>query len=71
MSLDPVANFHLRNGARVEQLHWLADTSPNGIQQSAGVMVNYLYIKDDVDSNNRRYLTESIVTASERVKALL
>src|ERR1700720_4415258 len=42
-ALDPVAHFHLSNGARVEQLDWLGDRSRKGLQQSAGIMVNYLY----------------------------
>src|SRR6266480_4544593 len=42
-ALDPVAHFHLSNGARVEQPDWLGDRSPKGLQQSAGLMVNYLY----------------------------
>src|SRR3954470_1418115 len=42
-ALDPVAHFHLSNGARVEQLDWLGDRSPKGLQQSTGIMVNYLY----------------------------
>ena len=41
--LDPVARFHLGNGARVERLNWAADPSPKGIKQSYGLMVNYLY----------------------------
>jgi len=42
-ALDPVAHFHLSNGARVERLNWQADLSPKGKRQSAGMMVNYLY----------------------------
>ena len=41
--LDPVARFHLGNGARVERLNWAGDPSPKGIKQSYGLMVNYLY----------------------------
>lgn len=43
LPLDPVARFHLGNGARVERLNWLADPSPKGLRQSYGLMVNYLY----------------------------
>ena len=42
-ALDPVAHFHLSNGARVERLNWLGDLSAKGLQQSAGIMINYLY----------------------------
>jgi malonyl-CoA decarboxylase len=41
-ALDPIARFHLRNGARLERINWLADLSPNGAKQSAGLMANYL-----------------------------
>ncbi len=41
--VDPVARFHLGNGARVERLNWMGDPSPKGLQQSLGLMVNYLY----------------------------
>ena len=41
--LDPVARFHLGNGARVERLNWAADPSPKGLKQSCAIMVNYLY----------------------------
>jgi malonyl-CoA decarboxylase len=41
--LDPVARFHLGNGARVERLNWAGDPSPKGLKQSYGLMVNYLY----------------------------
>src|SRR5690606_20162126 len=41
--LDPVARFHLGNGARLERLNWAADTSDKGLAQSCGLMVNYLY----------------------------
>jgi len=44
-----VAHFHLTNGARVERLDWLGDISPKGLQQSAGIMVNYLYRLDDIE----------------------
>ncbi|CAM4263512.1 Malonyl-CoA decarboxylase [Bordetella tumbae] len=49
--IDPVARFHLGNGARIERLNWAADTSAKGLGQSCGMMVNYLYDLDDLDSN--------------------
>lgn len=48
---DPVANFHLGNGARVEALRHLADLSPKGLAQSRGMMVNYLYELDELEKN--------------------
>ena len=50
--LDPVARFHLGNGARLEQLDWLADLSEQGLAQSHGLMVNYLYDLDDIEKNH-------------------
>ncbi len=49
--LDPVARFHLGNGARIERINWAADSSPKGIAQSCGIMVNYLYELDQLDDN--------------------
>ena len=69
-ALDPVANFHLSNGARVERLNWLADTSPKGMRQSAGVMVNYLYRLTDIETNHEAYAAEKTVTASSAVSGL-
>jgi malonyl-CoA decarboxylase len=49
--LDPVARFHLGNGARIERINWAADRSSKGLAQSAGLMVNYLYELDALDDN--------------------
>src|SRR5262249_61086573 len=49
--VDPVARFHLGNGARLEQLDWLADTPSRGLAQSHGLMVNYLYDLDHIEQN--------------------
>lgn len=67
---DPVAHFHLSNGARVERLRWLADTSRNGIAQSAGMMVNYLYRLDRIETNHERYSGEGRVAASSEIRSL-
>jgi malonyl-CoA decarboxylase len=48
---DPVARFHLGNGARVERLNWAGDPSPKGIKQSFGLMVNYLYDPKRLDKH--------------------
>jgi malonyl-CoA decarboxylase len=68
--LDPVARFHLVNGARVERLAFLGDTSPHGLRQSFGMMVNYLYDPDRVEENHERLLGEDAVTASAGVERL-
>lgn len=67
----PVARFHLSNGARLERLNWLADTSTKGIAQSAGVMVNYLYRLSHIDDNHERFAREGQVVASSEVRRLL
>ncbi|WP_246174854.1 malonyl-CoA decarboxylase domain-containing protein [Pandoraea terrigena] len=53
---DPVARFHLGNGARVERINWHADLSRKGAKQSCGMMVNYLYEPDELDANLQRLL---------------
>ena len=63
-ALDPVANFHLTNGARVERLNWLGDTSEQGMKQSAGLMVNYEYDLDDVEENHESYSGEGKIAAA-------
>lgn len=68
--LDPVARFHLRNGARLERINWAADQSPRGLAQSAGIMVNYLYELDDVERNHEAYVNEGTIVASRRIEAL-
>ncbi|MGH7126185.1 MAG: malonyl-CoA decarboxylase domain-containing protein, partial [Stellaceae bacterium] len=67
-ALDLVEHFHLTNGARVERLNWLADLSPKGLQQSAGLMVNYLYRLAEVEANHEAYTGEGRVAASSGVK---
>lgn len=52
---DPVAHFHLGNGAIVARLNWMADTSPRGLSQSFGMMVNYLYDPREIDANSENY----------------
>jgi malonyl-CoA decarboxylase len=69
-ALDPVANFHLSNGARVERLNWLGDLSEKGLQQSAGIMVNYLYRLGDIEANHEAYRDEGRVAAASAVRGL-
>jgi malonyl-CoA decarboxylase len=69
-ALDPVAHFHLSTGARVEQLDWLGDRSPKGLQQSAGIMVNYRYRLGDIEANHEAYRDEGRVAASSAVRGL-
>ncbi|MFL1460708.1 malonyl-CoA decarboxylase [Roseococcus sp. DSY-14] len=55
---DPVAHFHLSNGARIERINWRADTSPKGRRESAGLMVNYLYDPEAIEDNHEAYAGE-------------
>ncbi len=66
---DPVARFHLNNGARLERINWAADLSRRGLQQSLGMMVNYLYDPRAIEANHDRYLQGRIV-ASRQVTSL-
>jgi malonyl-CoA decarboxylase len=70
-ALDRVAHFHLSNGARLERLNWLADTSANGLGQSAGIMVNYLYRLADIEKNHEAYRGAGKIAAATAVKRLL
>jgi malonyl-CoA decarboxylase len=68
--LDPVSRFHLRNGARLERINWLGDTSPKGIQESAGLLANYLYDRKSVTRNHERYIYDNEVVSSNAVGQL-
>ncbi len=68
--LDPVARFHLGNGARLERINWLSDMSERGLAQSAGIMVNYLYDLSDIEKNHEAYAEQGIIAASSAVKRL-
>jgi len=68
---DPVAQFHLSNGARMERLNWQADRSAKGLAQSCGVMVNYLYRLADIEANHEAYTGQGKVATSTTIKALL
>ncbi|MCY4501345.1 MAG: malonyl-CoA decarboxylase [Alphaproteobacteria bacterium] len=67
---DPVAHFHLSNGARMERLNWLANVSEAGRAQSAGVMINYLYRSDMIEANHEAYKGEGRIAMSSAVRAL-
>jgi len=68
---DPVENFHLTNGARLERINWLADTSAKGLRQSAGLMVNYLYRLKDIEANHEAYSENGRIVASGQARNLL
>ena len=68
--LDPVARFHLGNGARLERLNWLGDISVAGMRRSAGLMVNYVYRLDDLERNHEAYARERRIVAARRFGVL-
>jgi len=68
---DRVAHFHLSNGARVERVNWLANTSPEGLAQAFGLMVNYRYKLTDIEANHEAYTGEGRVCTSAGVRSLL
>jgi malonyl-CoA decarboxylase len=67
---DPVARFHLGNGAELAAIHWPADTSPNGLERGAGVMVNYRYRLDRIEENHEAYAAEGKIASTRAVRAL-
>jgi malonyl-CoA decarboxylase len=67
---DPVARFHLENGASLERVNWLGDVSARGIGQGAGLMINYLYDLSRLEQNHELYAANKEVIASPSVKAL-
>ena len=69
--VDPVARFHLGNGARLERLNWLADTSESGLRDGHGLMVNYRYEPGEIERNHEAYVQDGTVAASRGVRALL
>jgi len=68
---DPVARFHLGNGAMIHQLHSGADLSEKGLDQSCGTMVNYLYDLRYIERNHEQYVTEGTIEFNDKLKALL
>ena len=68
---DPVAHFHLTNGALVERICWKGDTSSGGVKRSGGMMVNYLYRLDKIEENHEGYTGEGKIRASTAVNRLL
>ncbi|WP_299546841.1 malonyl-CoA decarboxylase [uncultured Tateyamaria sp.] len=70
LPVDPVARFHLGNGASVHAVHADADLSENGMRQSYGAMVNYMYDLSRITTNHEQFVTEKTVAASPEVHAL-
>ncbi len=71
LPLDPVARFHLGNGARIHKILAAADTSGKGLSQSRGVMVNYLYDLRHIERNHEQFMTDGIIDSSSEVQKLV
>jgi malonyl-CoA decarboxylase len=69
--VDAVARFHLGNGARLERINWLGDTSDKAMKQGLGFMVNYLYDLDDIEKNHEAFAESRTVVAAAGVQRLL
>jgi malonyl-CoA decarboxylase len=69
--VDPVARFHLGNGARLERINWQGDISAKGLREAHGLMCNYRYELRDIEKNHEAYVNEGVVAASRQVHALL
>ncbi|KAJ6215679.1 hypothetical protein RDWZM_010179 [Blomia tropicalis] len=65
-ALNSVANFHLKNGAVMWRLNWMADSSQNGISNSCGIMINYRYYLEEQQKNSQVYLNEKQIVANEK-----
>ncbi|MDY7114900.1 malonyl-CoA decarboxylase [Halomonas sp. SSL-5] len=71
LPLNPVARFHLGNGAELHRINWLGDVSTKGLEQGAGLMVNYLYVLNDIERNHENYTAHGTVACSSEVKDLV
>ena len=69
--IDPVARFHLGNGARLERINWMADPSQKGLRDSLGLMVNYLYDLKEIERNHEAFANAGTIAASRTVRGLL
>jgi malonyl-CoA decarboxylase len=71
LPLDPVARFHFGNGARLERIDWLANTSERGLHESLGIMVNYVYEPSQIEENHEAYFRDGKLAISPAVRKLL
>jgi malonyl-CoA decarboxylase len=71
IATDVVARFHLGNGARLERINWLGNTTQRGIEESYGIMVNYLYDPETIEANHEAFAHDGTVVRSAEVDAYL
>lgn len=70
-AIDPVARFHLGNGASIERINWAGDLSEKGLAQAAGLMVNYKYAPEEIIANHEAYVGDGKIALSGKVRTLL
>lgn len=68
---NPVAHFHLSNGAIFERINWMGDVSEHGLNQSYGMMINYLYNLDTIDKNHEQYIDNGEISRSKQIQQYL
>ncbi|EKF18561.1 malonyl-CoA decarboxylase [Nitratireductor pacificus] len=69
--VDPVARFHLGNGARLERINFPGDNAPGALRQAHGLMVNYLYKLDDIETNHEAFIGRGEVVAAAAIRRLV
>lgn len=69
--VDFTANFHLRNGAVLWRLNWMADMSSRGVSGSFGIMANYRYYPEQMDLNSKNYIERRTIQISDQVTELV
>ncbi|MBQ4874802.1 MAG: malonyl-CoA decarboxylase [Rickettsiaceae bacterium H1] len=69
-AFDPVANFHLSNGAGMKQINWNSNNSNKGIKQSLGMMINYHYELNKIDDNHENYISTGIISCSRKIQSM-
>jgi malonyl-CoA decarboxylase len=67
---DPVARFHLANGARLRRVNWLSDLSRAGVERSVGLTANYIYSPTDLNRNSQAYAREHRVNSTRQLQRL-
>jgi len=70
LPVDPVARFHLGNGAVLERLNWMGDRSAKGVRESHGMLVNYAYRLSDIEKNHEAFTNAGTIAASSSVRGL-
>lgn len=70
-ALDPVANFHIKNGAIMYRLNWNGDISKHGIKASYGLMINYKYELDQIEKNNEGYTLDGTIAVGNEFQEYL